>query len=167
MPKHGMTSLCLKTEVANLLRSKTQTANMGINDYLTSLILRDLGPSQHHNEDRPGTVRNHQGLETTQLLINLLQALNQQISQNQTASNKRMVGLPGFEPGSFSHKAHGIMLREPKSPSLDQTSRQPLHGFASRNRILEDEFKTFSQNGNMGKALLPFSDAALKHFWTD
>src|SRR5271157_3735193 len=27
-----------------------------------------------------------------------------------------MVGLPGFEPGS----------REPKSPSLDQASRQPL-----------------------------------------
>ena len=30
--------------------------------------------------------------------------------------SSRMVGLPGFEPGS----------REPKSPSLDQASRQPL-----------------------------------------
>ena len=29
--------------------------------------------------------------------------------------NQRMVGLPGFEPGSI----------EPKSTSLDQTSRQP------------------------------------------
>jgi S1-C subfamily serine protease len=37
-----------------------------------------------------------------------------------------LVGLPGFEPGSFPHKAQGNMLREPKSPSLDQASRQPL-----------------------------------------
>ena len=29
-----------------------------------------------------------------------------------------MVGLPGFEPGSFPCKAQGIALREPKSPSL-------------------------------------------------
>ena len=125
MPKQGMTGLCLKTEVANLLRNKAENANMGLNDYLTSLMLRDLGPSQQHGEDRPGTVPNHQGLETTQLLINLLQAINQQISQNQTASNKILVGLPGFEPESFPHKAQGIALREPKSPSLDQASRQP------------------------------------------
>jgi len=37
-----------------------------------------------------------------------------------------VMGLPGFEPGSFPHKAQGIALREPKSPSLDQASRQPL-----------------------------------------
>ena len=132
MPKPGMTGLCLKTEVANLLRSKAQTADMGINDYLTSLILRDSGPSQHHNEDRLGTVPNHQGLETTQLLISLLQALNQQVSQNQTAFNEKMMGLPGFGPGSFPHKAQGIALREPKSPSLDQASRQPHKAFTCR-----------------------------------
>ena len=38
----------------------------------------------------------------------------------------RLVGLPGFEPGSFPRKALVLALREPKSPSLDQTSRQPL-----------------------------------------
>ena len=121
-----MTGLCLKTEVANLLRSKAENANMGINDYLTSLILRDSGPSQHYNEDRPGTVPNHQDLETTQLLISLLQALNQQISQKQTAFSENVVGLPGFEPGSFPRKTRVSALREPKSPSLDQATRQPL-----------------------------------------
>ena len=130
MPKPGMTGLCLKTEVANLLRGKAQNANMGLNDYLTNLL---LGQPQQHCEDRPGTVPNHQDLETTQnqtllqILLNLTQMLNQN-SPKQAPSPKisNMVGLPGFEPGSFSHKAQGSALREPKSPSLDQTSRQPL-----------------------------------------
>ncbi|MEM2130354.1 MAG: hypothetical protein QXZ70_07130 [Candidatus Bathyarchaeia archaeon] len=43
MPKQGMTGLCLKTEVATLLRSKAENADIGINDYLTTLL---LGPSQ-------------------------------------------------------------------------------------------------------------------------
>jgi hypothetical protein len=43
MPKTGMTGICLKTEVAELLRAKAQEANMGINNYLTALL---LGPSQ-------------------------------------------------------------------------------------------------------------------------
>ena len=132
MPKQGMTGLCLKTEVADLLRSKAQNANMGLNDYLTSLILRDLGPSQHHNEDRPRTVPNPQNLETTQnqtllqILLNLTQTLNQN-NPKQAPSQKtsKMVGLPGFEPGSFPRKTRVSALREPESPSLDQTSRQP------------------------------------------
>jgi hypothetical protein len=39
MPKPGMTGICLKTEVAQLLRSKAKEANMGINDYLTFLLM--------------------------------------------------------------------------------------------------------------------------------
>jgi hypothetical protein len=39
MPKPGMTGICLKTEVAELLRTKAKEANMGINDYLTALLM--------------------------------------------------------------------------------------------------------------------------------
>ena len=39
MPKKGYTGICLKTEVAQLLRAKAKAANMGINDYLTSVLL--------------------------------------------------------------------------------------------------------------------------------
>jgi len=127
MPKPGMTGLCLKTEVAELLRAKAREANLNLNEYLTTLL---LGPSQPCIRDRPGTVPNHQGLETTQLLISLLQALNQYQTQKQAASNKIMVGLPGFEPGSFPQAANANKLREPESPSLDQASRQP-HGVNS------------------------------------
>jgi hypothetical protein len=48
---------------------------------------------------------------------------NPQITPNQAAMYEimqQMVGLPGFEPGSI----------EPKSTSLDQTSRQPLLSYA-------------------------------------
>jgi len=39
MPKPGMTGICLKIEVAQLLRAKAKEANMGINDYLTFLLM--------------------------------------------------------------------------------------------------------------------------------
>ena len=38
MPKQGYTGICLKTEVAELLRSKAKAANLGLNDYLTSML---------------------------------------------------------------------------------------------------------------------------------
>ena len=128
MPKQGMTGLCLKTEVANLLRDKAENAEMGLNDYLTSLL---LGPSQSGeppysgpSQPCPGTVPN---LETTQApiqnsaqqpnllqsLISLLQALNQQTNPNQAPNNvfslnerslseKRKFLVPGagFEPAT-------------------------------------------------------------------
>ena len=47
MPKKGYTGICLKTEVAQLLRAKAKTANMGLNDYLTSLLLE---PSQDRSK---------------------------------------------------------------------------------------------------------------------
>ena len=106
MPKQGMTGLCLKTEVANLLRSKAENASMGLNDYLTALL---LGPSQsgeppYQGPSQPclGTVPN---LETNQAptqaptqnsaqqpnliqsLISLLQALNQQTNPNQAPNS--------------------------------------------------------------------------------
>ncbi|MEM2099347.1 MAG: hypothetical protein QXU99_06370 [Candidatus Bathyarchaeia archaeon] len=51
MPKKGMTGLCLKNEVAELLRNKARATNMGINDYLTSLL---LSPAQSGNPLDPG-----------------------------------------------------------------------------------------------------------------
>jgi hypothetical protein len=118
MPKQGCTGLCLKREVAELLRAKAREAKMGINDFLTALL---LGQPQIHGWDRPRTVPN----PLTQQQISLLQTLNQKQSQKQTAFTKRegmetvgchrKVGLPGFEPGS----------RAPEAQSLDQASRQP------------------------------------------
>jgi len=35
-----MTGICLKTEVAELLRAKAKEANMGLNDYLTTLLMQ-------------------------------------------------------------------------------------------------------------------------------
>jgi len=114
MPKQGYMGLCLKREVAELIRAKAREANMGINDFLTALL---LGPSQIHGWDRPKPL--------TQQQISLLQTLNKKNSQKQTAFIKRegmetvgfnrKVGLPGFEPGS----------RAPEAQSLDQASRQP------------------------------------------
>jgi len=40
MPKKGYTGICLKKEVAELLRSKAKAANMGINDYITALLMQ-------------------------------------------------------------------------------------------------------------------------------
>jgi len=67
MPKPGMTGICPKDEVANLLRAKAKAANLGLNDYLTSILMAPaLGPSQACSgpfEDRPATFLN----ESTQL----------------------------------------------------------------------------------------------------
>ena len=104
MPKQGYTGLCLKREVAELLRAKAREAKMGINDFLTALL---LGPSQIHGGDRPRTVP----IPLTQQQISIQQAPNKQNSQKQTASAKRegmetvgchqMVGRTGFEPVTF------------------------------------------------------------------
>ena len=45
MPKLGMTGICLKTEVAQLLRAKAKEANMGINDYLTVMLMSSNQPA--------------------------------------------------------------------------------------------------------------------------
>ena len=104
MPKPGMTGICLKTEVAELLRAKAKEANMGINNYLTALL---LGPSQIHSWDRPRTVPNPK----KQHLISLPQAPNQQNNPKQTpfiqkesignAVSDSEVGRTGFEPVTF------------------------------------------------------------------
>jgi hypothetical protein len=51
MPKPGMTGICLKTEVAELLRAKAKAAEMGINDYLTAILMETPlnGPSEPEN----------------------------------------------------------------------------------------------------------------------
>ena len=64
MPKPGYTGICLKKEVAELLRSKAKEASMGINDFLTALL---LGPSQLCIEDRPRTVLTFQNQASIQL----------------------------------------------------------------------------------------------------
>ena len=110
MPKQGMTGLCLKTEVADLLRSKAENANMGLNDYLTALL---LGPSQSGEQpytgpswDRPKS-GDHTLIDNLQTLITLLQALNQN-NPKQAPFNKgsaetvgfRLVPGAGFEPAT-------------------------------------------------------------------
>jgi len=55
MTKLGMTGVGLKTEVANLLRAKAQTANTDLNDYLTGLPSR---LSQQFIEGFPGAFCN-------------------------------------------------------------------------------------------------------------
>jgi len=40
MPKPGMTGICLRTEVAELLRAKAKEAQMGINDFLMVLLTK-------------------------------------------------------------------------------------------------------------------------------
>ncbi len=114
MPKPGYTGICLKTEVAELLRSKAKTANMGINDFLTALL---LGPSQLCIEDRLRTVLTFQNQASIQL--------TDKPENSRFSKNQQLMGLPGFEPGSFPYKAQSPALREPESPSLDQASRQP------------------------------------------
>ena len=91
MPKPGMTGICLKQEVADLIRARARSANMGLNEYLTNMLLGPsledqrpyLGPSQQCIEDRPGTVPS----PPLQQLLSVLQALNQQISLNQVPFN--------------------------------------------------------------------------------
>ena len=64
VPKPGMVGMTLKQEVAELLRAKARSANMGLNEYLTSILIApaltspqpSLGPSQQCMEDRPRTV---------------------------------------------------------------------------------------------------------------
>lgn len=87
MPKKGYTGVSLKTEVAELLRSKAKATNLGLNEYLTSLLLigpslPNLGPSQLCYEDRPRTVPQ----------ISLNQALNQKITLNR--SQRRFKRIP-------------------------------------------------------------------------
>ena len=60
MPKPGMTGICLKTEVAELLRAKAREAKTGLNEYLTGIL---LGPSMNQtstylapSQDRPTNI---------------------------------------------------------------------------------------------------------------
>jgi len=39
MPKPGMTGIRLKQEVADLLRAKAKSVNMGLNEYLTCILI--------------------------------------------------------------------------------------------------------------------------------
>jgi len=61
LPKPGMTGLCLKQEVADLLRAKAKSANMGLNEYLTSML---IGPAlsqtqacSGQSQDRPVNIQ--------------------------------------------------------------------------------------------------------------
>ncbi|KPV63341.1 MAG: hypothetical protein AOA65_1349 [Candidatus Bathyarchaeota archaeon BA1] len=51
MPKPGMVGMTLKQELAELLRAKARSANMGLNEYLTSIL---IGPYLSQNQDGPG-----------------------------------------------------------------------------------------------------------------
>jgi hypothetical protein len=79
MPKPGMTGLCLKQEVADLVRRRAQDAGQGLNDYLSSLL---LGPSLQHGEDRPGTVPATSLNQQLSPILTLNNACNQIQAQN-------------------------------------------------------------------------------------
>ena len=96
MPKPGMTGICLKTEVAELLRAKAREADMGLNDYLTSLL---IVPSQRCIEDRPGTVPNSPNQQYRTPEISLKQVAFSKGSAETVGF--RLVGRTGFEPVTF------------------------------------------------------------------
>ena len=129
MPKPGMTGLCLRQEVADLLRAKAKSANLGLNDYLTNLLvgpsLVTPGVSQQCVDDRPGTVPE----PSTQQLLSLIQTLIQQNKPNQAPNQislsegslfaKRessVVRSPGFGPGFLPWQGN----------VLDQARLRPL-----------------------------------------
>ena len=133
MPKPGMTGICLKTEVAQLLRAKAKEANLSLNDYLTTKL---LGPS--------GTALT----PVVKQFISLLQALNLQISLNQAAFiEKEGIGNPvsdlargaGFEPARplLTTGLAGLpptRLGQPR-PVFNQP-RRVLQGFSPCFRLL-------------------------------
>ena len=84
MPKLGMTGLCLKQEVAELLRKRAQATNQGLNDYLTNLLIAPyLGPSQQCIEDRPRTVPTL----TTPTINSQIATENSEATQNRLENN--------------------------------------------------------------------------------
>jgi hypothetical protein len=107
MPKPGMTGLCLKQEVADLVRKRAQDAGQGLNDYVSSLLLgpslTTQGPSQQCIEDRPGTVPE----PVTKQLLNLIQTLIQQSNQDRAQNQKQPIFGEAFceQKGS---KAGGV-----------------------------------------------------------
>jgi len=68
MPKQGMTGLTLKIEVAELLRSKAKASGIGVNDYLTAIL---MGPSSGQSWDRPTNMSNALNLLESQPESNL------------------------------------------------------------------------------------------------
>ena len=123
MTKVGYTHIIVPTQLHDQLKTLAQQNSISIAQLLTQLIKINVNVNVG--------VSINTSINTAQRTIqkqSVSEALNQEKSPNQPASNKMLVGLPGFEPGSFPHKAYANALREPKSPSLDQTSRQPrLH----------------------------------------
>jgi hypothetical protein len=118
-----MIGVSLKTEVARLFRSKAREADMGLNDYLTSLL---IGPSPQCTENRPGTVPHL----LTQQQISLPQALNQETRLNKaqnaslspskgSLSEKRkfVAGPEGFEP-KITNSAGQLGVSLSKEPSM-------------------------------------------------
>jgi len=103
MPKPGMTGICLKQEVADLVRKRAQEAGQGLNDYLSNLL---LGPSLQYTQDRPGTVPT----TATASIPAQIALQNKETTQNQPptpfslstgslfAKRESVAGGVGFEP---------------------------------------------------------------------
>jgi hypothetical protein len=130
MTKEGYTHIIVPRSLHSQLKTLAQQNSMSISQLINQLINISINVSLN--------IGINTSINTTSLNKpnpSLMQALNQQNSQKQTAFAKRegmetvgchrKVGLPGFEPGSFPHEATANTHREPKSPSLDQASRQP------------------------------------------
>ena len=118
MTKPGYTHIIVPTELHKKLKTLAQQNHTSINQVITQLINInvnvDVSINTGINTLTPLTLQNQASIQLTE------KPENSRFSKNQ-----RLVGLPGFEPGSFPYKAQSPALREPKSPSLDQASRQP------------------------------------------
>jgi len=101
MTKEGYTHIIVPQSLHNQLKTLAQQNNISISQLINQLINISINVNLN--------IGINTSINTTQqtaIKQNLPQALNQQQSQKQTAFSENVVGLPGFEPGSFPHKAH-------------------------------------------------------------
>ena len=120
MTKVGYTHIIVPTQLHDQLKTLAQQNSISIAQLLTQLIKINVNVNVG--------VSINTSINTAQRTIqkqSVSEALNRQQSKKQPDFGGNVMGLPGFEPGSFPHAATANTHREPKSPSLDQASRQP------------------------------------------
>jgi hypothetical protein len=78
MPKKGYTGICLKTEVAELLRTRAKAADTGLNQYLTIL----LRTAEACHADDPGSNPGGRTTNPSRHFIKRVQAKSAVVSVN-------------------------------------------------------------------------------------
>ena len=123
MTKPGYTHIIVPKDLHQRLKSLAEQNSLSISQLITKMVNINVnvnvnvGINTSINTLTALTLRKQASTPLTEKPENSCFSKNQQ---------EVLVGLPGFEPGSFSHTTDSGTLREPKSPSLDQASRQPL-----------------------------------------